>query len=542
MIRLGLWRSITGVAAALCVLSVFAQTPRFDIRTYEVSGNSLLSAAEVEAAVAPHRGTQRDFGDIQRALEALEAAYRARGYSSVSVLLPEQEITAGTVRFRVVEARVARVVVDGNRHFSAANVRAALPSLVEGGVPNARATSGDLQLANENPARQAEVVLAVGEKEGELDATVKVTDEKPWRAFATLDNTGNAATGQHRIGMALQHANLFDRDHTGTLAWTTAPEKPAGVKVDIWSAGYRIPLYGRGESIEMMYAKSTIGTPSSSAVLGGTLGVVGKGSIGAVRWNHFFPRNGEYSSRLTVGLDYRDMKSSCVDNTGAPLTGVAGCVDYLVIPLSVAYQGRVEQATRALFYSLGVAANVGASSSESYDLASSNRRAPKSFGVMRLSAGWMEALPGDWQLRATLSAQATPNPLVPTEQLGLAGFSAVRGFLERAYASDRGYVLQLEAYTPDLAGLVSWPGNLRLLAFYDLADGSNLNQPVPTGTTPTPSNYGLGSAGFGARYQLRRDLSARFDLAYVHRAPAIEVGGPRSEGLWRAHFGLTVGF
>ena len=525
------------VASAIAVSTGLAQTPRFEVRQYVVEGNTLLSAAEIDRAVAPHRGGQRDFGDIQRALEALEAAYRGRGYSAVSVQLPEQEVASGQVRFRVVEARIARIVVEGNQHFSTQNVLSALPGLLAGEVPNARAMSESIQLANENPARQADVVLSVGEKEGELDVKVNVTDERPWRGFVTYDNTGNAATGQHRLGVALQHANLFDRDHVATLAYTGAPEKPAGTKVDIWSLGYRIPFYKWGDSMDLLYAKSTIGTPSNSPALGSTIGIVGRGSVGAVRWNHLFARSGEYSSRLILALDYRDMKSACVDANGAPVTGVAGCVDYLVQPVSVTFAGRLDQPARVLGYSLGISANTAASDANSYDLASSNRRAPRSFAVLRGSVNLVQVLPADWQLRVNAQAQATQQALVPTEQLGLAGSNAVRGFTERAYAGDRGHVVQVEAYTPEMAQMVGLPGNLRLLAFYDLANGSNLNQPFDQ-----PSNFGLASGGVGARYQLRRDVSWRFDLAHVNRAPAISGGGPMADARWRAHFGLTVGF
>jgi hemolysin activation/secretion protein len=517
--------------------SGFAQTPRFDIQKYVVEGNTLLAPGEIERALAPHRGGQRDFGDIQRALEALEAAYRARGYSAVSVQLPEQEVAAGQVRFRVIEARVARVTVEGNQHFSTPNVLAALPGLIAGEVPNARAISESIQLANESPARQVDVVLSVGEKEGELDVKVNVTDERPWRGFVTYDNTGNTATGQHRLGVALQHANLFDRDHVATLAYTGAPEKPEGTRVDIWSLGYRIPFYLWGDSLELLYARSTIGTPSNSPALGGTIGIVGRGSVGSARWNHLFARAGEYSSRLILALDYRDMKSACVDATGAPLSGVAGCVDYLVQPASVTYAGRLDQATRVFGYSVGVAANTAASSAESYDLASSSRRAPRGFAVLRGTANFVQLLPADWQLRANAQLQTTQQALVPTEQIGLAGSNAVRGFTERAFSSDRGFVAQVEAYTPDLALLAGWAGSLRLLGFYDLANGSNLNQPIDQ-----PSNFGLASAGVGARYQLRRDVSWRFDLAHVQRSPAISAAGPAADAKWRAHFGLTVGF
>ena len=47
-------------------------TPRFAINRYEVDGNTLLKPAEIEAATAGLTGAQKNFGDIQRALELLE--------------------------------------------------------------------------------------------------------------------------------------------------------------------------------------------------------------------------------------------------------------------------------------------------------------------------------------------------------------------------------------------------------------------------------------------------------------------------------------
>src|SRR6266404_4128567 len=83
---------------------VFGADPvslRFDITAYRVEGNTLLSNSQVEYAVTPFRGKQRDFADIQRALEALETAYRKAGFGAVQVFLPEQELQSGVVVLRV---------------------------------------------------------------------------------------------------------------------------------------------------------------------------------------------------------------------------------------------------------------------------------------------------------------------------------------------------------------------------------------------------------------------------------------------------------
>lgn len=77
--------------------------PRFDINRILLEGNSILRADEVAAVLKKYTGPQKDFGTIQEAIEELESAYRARGYSLVTVILPEQELVGGTVTIKVLE-------------------------------------------------------------------------------------------------------------------------------------------------------------------------------------------------------------------------------------------------------------------------------------------------------------------------------------------------------------------------------------------------------------------------------------------------------
>lgn len=54
--------------------------PRFAIERFDVVGDRLLGEQTVQGIVGAFAGPGKDFGDVQRALEALEAAYRALGY------------------------------------------------------------------------------------------------------------------------------------------------------------------------------------------------------------------------------------------------------------------------------------------------------------------------------------------------------------------------------------------------------------------------------------------------------------------------------
>jgi hemolysin activation/secretion protein len=186
----------------------------------------------VDKLLAPFTGQNKDFGDVQRALEALQQAYISFGFGVVQVNLPEQELEDGVVQFQVAEARLGKVTVEGNQFFSSENVRASLPTLKSGEPPNTRRIASNLRVANENPAKQTNVLLkSSADEEGAIDATVRVTDQKPWHFAITLDNTGSPDPAESRMGFAYQHANLFNRDHVLNLQYITSPENISDVTI-----------------------------------------------------------------------------------------------------------------------------------------------------------------------------------------------------------------------------------------------------------------------------------------------------------------------
>jgi len=133
----------TGLALVLLLTSAlsFAQTQtpseRFDIDGFKIEGNTLLKPDEIEAVLKPFTGKQRELGDVQRAIEALRQRYRSGGFGVVWVVAPEQDLDRGVVTLRVIEARIGKVTIQGNRFFDDANIRASLPTLREGISPRA---------------------------------------------------------------------------------------------------------------------------------------------------------------------------------------------------------------------------------------------------------------------------------------------------------------------------------------------------------------------------------------------------------------------
>lgn len=472
-------------------------TVRFAITRFEIDGNTLLPAAEADAAVAPFVGPARDFGDVQRALEALEAQYHAHGYNIVTVQLPEQELNGGVVRLHVVQTRVRQVEVAGNRYFSESNIRAALPALRPGQTPDLRAVSANLRLVNENPAKKVTLKLADANTENgdEVDAKVEVADERPWKVMLNVDNTGTEATGKTHAGVLLQHANLWGRDHVGSLQYVTTAEHPD--RVAVWAAGYHVPLYALGDALDLYASYSNVDSGTVSAGLY-NLAVSGKGAVYGARYNHVLAKRGSLEGRLVYGIDVKAFKNDVVfggENFGNDVT---------VHPLSIGYVGSMALAGGQFDVSVAALQNLaGGSRGGAADIAAVRAGAKPAYTMLRLSASVIGVLAGDWQARTLLNAQITGDALVPGEQFGAGGATSVRGFGERDLATDSGVVANVELYTPNLCTRALW--QCRLLGFYDSAYGERHHALAGEMRRSAISSVGLGlrfAAGSAASVQL----------------------------------------
>ena len=548
------------VVAWLAMTTLFsgfalAEDEKFNIRHFDVEGNSLLPQETVDRLVSPFLGDNRVYGDVQKALEALENAYHALGYHTVQVFVPEQELTGGTVKLLVIETSIGKVTVAGNTYFSSENIRASIPELKEGRAPNARKMSENIQLANDNPAKQMEVALSAADEDGKVDARVNVTEQNPQRIYVTADDTGSGATGHIRMGVAYQNANLLGGDEVLTAAYTTSPDAPGGVKVDIYSVAFRKPFYGLGDSLDIIFGDSNVNTPTAQAT---GFGLTGKGRVLAVRWNHFFPREGEYSAKLVFGFDWKQFNTTCKTTpatSDAPPTPSApfSCIPHTTRPVSATYSGQWQGADYSGNFNTGLSYNLptgdrftantnvnplsvpSLNGKTDYYSFIANRKVEDHFSVLRADGSYA-TLFKDWQFRAVVTGQWVKDGLVAGEQLGLAGATAVRGFSERAVSTDSGVILNLEAYTPDVAARLGVPGNLRGLLFYDRADGRNNGGTVPF---VQYTDAKLASWGLGLRYGLNKDIAFRADLAEVlDHGPVLGV----KNHTWRGHFSLSIGF
>ncbi len=218
--------------------------PQFDVEKYLVMGNSILPPANIAGVftnVPGAFGTNVTFDGIRAALTDLQMAYRERGYVTVSVGLPQQKLTNATVKVQVTEGRLAGINVTGNRYFSDANVRRALPSLRTNMLLNSHVFQRELDTANASRDRQIYPVIGPGPEPGTSELTLKVKDRLPLHARLEVNNEYTPGTPDLRANFSAQYDNLWDREHQIGLQYSFSFNDYRPTR-DYWFSPFDDPL------------------------------------------------------------------------------------------------------------------------------------------------------------------------------------------------------------------------------------------------------------------------------------------------------------
>lgn len=482
-----------------------AAPQRVRVEAFRVSGNTLVPTPQIDAALARWRG-ERTLAELQQAALAVQDLYARRGWGGVVAFVPPQSVAGGTVEIRVVEGRLAEVVVQGQRTFGEANIRRSVPALALGATPQLRHVDAQVQLANENPAKQVQVVLQPGRGTGESRALVNVVDERIVRGWVALDDTGNSRTGRWRLNLGVQHANLFDRDHVASAQFQTSPTKPSRVRVI--SGAYRVPFYARRMAFDGFAAYADI-DGGTSATLAGDLSFTGKGRLFGARLSHYLPRWGEVDQRVFAGLEHRTYINSC-EIAGLPpgACGPAG-ESVSVQPLVLDYTARrTGERPLAVGVSLQHNLHLGGGRSSAANFEAVRPGAKPRYTLLRVGASAALPFAQGWQVQGRVNTQFTGDRLVPSEQFGIGGAASVRGYEERELAGDRGAAASVEVVGPDLSRRTKLASaDLRPLVF---ADAGWVRQRDASPCLGARTSCSLRAVGAGVRMETRRFKGALY--------------------------------
>jgi hemolysin activation/secretion protein len=228
-----------------------AKSRTFDVRGYLIEGNHGVLPPEKFGVLSNYTGSV-DFTRVRDGLGVLQLLYHDLGFVTASVTLPQQKLTNGIVRVKVVEGRLANIKVENNRYFSTDNVLRALPGLQTNILLNTKWFQPELDRANQNQDRQIYPVIGPGLEPGTSDLTLRVKDQLPLHGHLEINDKSTPGTPLLRLDTAVQYNNLWQHEHQVGFDYNFSPQemKPDNnisqfynePMISSYSAFYRLPL------------------------------------------------------------------------------------------------------------------------------------------------------------------------------------------------------------------------------------------------------------------------------------------------------------
>lgn len=492
------------------------ESATFDLMEIQVDGNTVLDRQWVEKTVYPFLGNHKTVDDVVKAKEKLQAEYRDKGYPTVLVDIPEQDVVEGVVRLQVIEGSVERLKVTGSRYFFQGKIREQLPALAAGQVPYMPKVQEQMDaLSKESTDRQVTPIFRAGSTPGKTEIELRVKDELPLHGSLELNGRNSESTSRTRLIGILRYDNLWQSFHSASLQYQVSPENDN--EVEVWSGTYVLPT-GWSDTRLAMYGIGISSNTQLGTSVGG-LSVVGTGSIYGARLIKPLPGLDAYSHTLSLGVDYKSF------NQGVTQQGQdtqASPISYL--PWQIGYDGSWRYPGMSTTFSSALHFSFRGLGNDDLEFETRRAKAKPDFVYFTGEIDHLRELPGEARLNTRIGGQVSASPLISNEQYAVGGVHSVRGYHQTQQLGDDGINFSIELQSPQLKS-PSWEivQNLRAHVFFDYA-----YLWIQDVLAPNPSFYKLAGTGGGLKVQLLKHFVGEFDWAYpLVRQGSVEPGNQR---------------
>ena len=534
--------------------------------------------------------------------QSIVAAFNRRGFNGVIVSVPDIEEGTGrdlrppgvtALRLRIWTGQVSRVasIADGERfggltvdertnHAAHAWIRARSPVRPGGprGLLSVTALEDYAAEISRHPGRRMDVEMVPGPRPGTTAVNLRITESKPWYAYAQYANTGTSTTTNNRERFGFVHNQLLGRDDILSLDYTTGDFDEVHAVSSTYSAPFDL------SAPEWRFAVGG-GYSRFDAREAGIIGTNVEGrdaNVGAEISRQLFQHH-ELFVDAALGARWQHIE---VENRQVVGTRLEADVDYAVPHLDLRLARNTT--TSSLFGRVGVMG--GFTNTSQSDLASVHTTSPNvapppeldvlgnaladdNFALTNFDASWsfyLEPLldPYGWrdpnQKRGgTLAHEvaflargqwAMNYRLVPEFQQVVGGFTTVRGYKQSAVVGDDlalgsvEYRLHLprlfspDPSPPELPGMGTF--RLRPAHLWDVPDWdlilrlfSDVAYVESSHALPSEEDETLFSTGGGVELAVRRNLTLRVDVGHTLGTLSARDQGA---GDTRAHVAATI--
>ena len=491
----------------------------FILREIEYTGNTAYTEEELDALVDTYVGKFTEMKDLKVIMNSITNHYNDDGYITTFAYLPAQRIKNGLLKIAIVEGKVSKLTIKGNKwtkeNYLRKNILKA-NGLQEGEIFNVSSLRKSLGKINETDYLKGRVILNKGDDLESAEITLDVEDRFPLMFKAGWNNQGRNLIGDQRAVLTLGNENVSgygDRIYANT----TFARETFGLGTD-----YYVPLGSNGTELRVGYGYTDVSVGKVYKPLGFKSRAHGLSSsiIHPIYEGRTFKLNSDFTFDMLAAKTYIKSRDTLHDkyNLRALRLGFNAIKD----DSHGRWISRFEVSTGLPF--------LGATTDDRV-LSGINRGTSK-FIKFNPSIIRIHALPCKTTGIFKAAAQFSPDNLLGVEQFQVGGMNSVRGYNEGLLFADTGYFLNFELRRP-IPNLPDYKylrlkDRVELATFYDQGmgkkEGYNIN-----------SNSFLQSVGFGFRIHVTDYLNANLDFG-------IPLGGSKTlarKDPIRFHFNIS---
>jgi hemolysin activation/secretion protein len=469
-------------------------------------GNTAYSDVELRAVVEPWTGRAIGPAELQSARDALTLHYVDAGYFTSGALIPDQDVSEGSIRVEIVEGSLEDIEIEGNERFRDFYLRERLE--LGGSTPlHVPTLERRIRLLQQDDRiGRIDASLRPGERIGEARLEVSVQEDDALHGSLETSNYIAPSLGDIRGRFEAGHSNVLG---VGDELWMLVGGYEAGPEFE---AGYRVPVtrYDATIGISGRWSESELVDR-----LGEELDVEGE------FWNFEIDlRQPVYRTPeldLAVGLTTA-LRQSNTRILGEEINEVGPRTRVLVLRFyqELFWRGGNQVLAARSTTNFGLE-GLGSTHSKRSDI-------PDSRFVSWLGqVQWLRRFdPWNVELLIRGDIQLSNDPLLGLEQYSAGGHYTVRGYRENQLVRDQGYSSAAELRLPIWRDRVDGRTLVQLAPFFDVGGGWNRNRPTLSPTT-------LYSTGLALRVApwpfLRADVTWARRLADVERPDGLQGNG-----------------
>jgi hemolysin activation/secretion protein len=473
-------------------------------------GLPLLAEPGFTAKISPFIGQPVTMGDLGKIAEAVTGWYKDHDQPFMSVTIPPQNITGGTVQVVVSQYRVGAVKPEGNQWFSS-DMLVGESGLAPGQTLTLNGLQDSVERLNANPFRSVNTVFQPGAEPGTTDVILKTEDRLPLHLYASFDNAGTANLGRGEWGVGANWGNAFGLDQQVAYQYT----RSISTRFDAHSLNWNAPLPWNDRLV--IFGSYEEERPNA----GPALDENGKSGQAGVRYAHSLPTvtladGVGLSGDIQAGYDFKTTNNN-LEFGGARV--FANTVEVDQFPLiyngiETDIYGETVLANQFVYSPGGM---TGGNTNAAFRAALPHSSADYVYDKITLTRTTMLPAKFSWVMRVT--GQVANGNLQSSEQLTDGGVGSVRGYYTDAAIGSEGVLVSQEIRGPaiSLAKLFNQEWSIvdqtQFGVFWDYGHVSQVDA-VPDQV----NSAALSSTGIDLHLALDRYVDLRFDVGWQLRA------------------------